>query len=557
MIHHRVVKYVSQWKRTTKVVAATGVAIVAAAAGVTTATQLNQNCSPHGNGGRFASVFGLEEANACPTPTNPTIPGGSTTTTVPTTTTTPTTTIPPGAADYYLAPTPTGNDTNNCSVSSPCATYQRVNMLMTCGKVTEAADGTYGSQPTVTANPSRQVCSSESQNALIRPAAGGHMFLPCSQAINFGADSTSNNGPDWLTIRGVRSAFGCGSWAGLGTWPIEPAVLTIAFGTTHTRVEDTQLSNIDMTNGAYNTIGPNNIIGPCYTPSLAAKLAWPAQFMQGCTSRMIGDHERITGTITHHILCMDKNASPDGVDWCNPPGGNGFHVDGLFIRGCLYCQLDHSQMYANGVTNIRWQDCCGQPGSDFTSIYNNYFGPPFVDTQGTILDADPIDFDDPPTRHTYVGFNTFDVWCRTIDVNVVGCTGINSGNSNATARGLFVGNAASAPNCGTNTDYYYNVFTPFSTFTVNTSSCFTGTNQMINYPPVPEGNPFKFVTASRSGGYDIHLQATSVLRNKVPATGVLPPQSGLWTNSCPPDDLYGTPRPQLAGQFCNAGAVQG
>lgn len=66
-----------------------------------------------------------------------------------------------GGANYYVSPSPTGDDGNPCTLTAPCYTMQRVGQLMTPGATAHFAPGTY------TWNTSQTLGSSGTESARV------------------------------------------------------------------------------------------------------------------------------------------------------------------------------------------------------------------------------------------------------------------------------------------------------------------------------------------------------------------------------------------------------
>ncbi len=452
---------------------------------------------------------------------------------------------------------PNGSDTDvNCKnfgtppASYPvtgCASLQKANQLLGCGQIAEMMDGTYGAQANL-ASTSRS-CGSQTNNAVIQPAPAAAIHFTPGIALSAG-------GVNWLTINGQGrfDAGNAGSWAGKPSWPVTSVTFSVA-GSNFT-LKGVHFPRISIVGGD-NNIVQDSEIGPCITPSSQEVSNYFAKSGQttGCTTQFITTtNSSYIHNVIHDELCLSPSDSPDGVDWCNPPSSgtyagtcpvapspctfysNGFHVDGMFLRGCGNCTFTRNFMYHDGVTDIRLQDCCGVVQSSNITITNNLFAKSTQNAAATIFRSDPLDFDT-PMKNIYFGFNSFiddcgDGTCPYEAINA-------DSTAPATVTGNLMGSASSGSGCGSSVTWTYNVIMPFADG--NVSSCGSATNTVL---PFPASGTLKYTLSSEGGSWDAHLKTGAPGLNKVPA------------NLCPAVDYYGNARPQAAGQFCDAGAVQ-
>jgi hypothetical protein len=115
--------------------------------------------------------------------------------------------------------------------------------------------------------------------------------------------------------------------------------------------------------------------GPCEAPR-----------QDGCTVRIIGTRIVVDGVTIHDVTSTDLA---------------NYHVDGMFVRGCVDCKVLNSKWYGNYITNIRVQNCCLLPANRNLEVADNWFGCPLTGAARACR-GDGIDIDnDVPSLHIH------------------------------------------------------------------------------------------------------------------------------------------------------------
>jgi hypothetical protein len=201
---------------------------------------------------------------------------------------------------------------------------------------------------------------------------------------------------------------------------------------------------------------------------------------QGCTARMLGTGTTVDGATIHNITTTDAT---------------NFHVDGVFIRGCIDCVVRNSTFYNNQIQNIRIQNCCSLPDNDGTQIYNNWFGFAWSNEDLTGLRHGAIDVDN-AVPDMVIAFNSFASSCEGGGTCAAYPSGVTSGTP--TNPALIYGNLTGRTNasCTTDTNFSYNVYKKFGP--TNGVSC--------DATEVLSNDPFPYVSDPvTSGAIDFNI----------------------------------------------------
>jgi hypothetical protein len=250
---------------------------------------------------------------------------------------------------------PNGSDASRCTSSAPCASFERAYRVARPGDAVEVGGGSYGPQRLVFDGTKRS-----SSHVVFRPSSGASVRV---EQLDFGQAQLGVRAAQHVTVSdmGIDSLR---AWDGASDllWQNDRGrVFNVLSGD---NPDLPPASNIRIAGGSY---------GPCQAPR-----------QEGCTSTLIGSNLVVDGAKIYGVTSTDLA---------------GFHVDGLFIRGCRSCTVRNSKFYGNMITNIRIQNCCGLPDNREVTLANNWFAPS-LDADGISQRGDAIDIDNPVTGLT-------------------------------------------------------------------------------------------------------------------------------------------------------------
>jgi hypothetical protein len=322
--------------------------------------------------------------------------------------------------------------------------------------------GTYPGQE-ISDDPAKQ----SGPPVVFQPSGGA---VTVQGTLDFGQDQFDRKGPKGVTVKDMSITY-LRAWAGSErlTW------------------ENIDAVHFDM--DAIDSTVRGGDYGPCQAP----------RDDPSCLSRVLGTSRNV----------LVENASFHNItstDLAN------FHVDGFAVFGGSNVTLRGNKFYGNMITNVRVQNCCGNPAISNLVIENNWFAPP-LQGDGVSTNANGIDVDSniPGLR---IRFNSFAEG---------GYPQITASQSDAELTGNLFTNAT----CTGGVKYSYNVFRPWSE-TQGQSAC-GSTDKKVS------------TLGYASGGF--------ALASNSPAIDAVPSSVG-----CPPQDLQGTSRP--LGAACDAGASE-
>jgi hypothetical protein len=207
----------------------------------------------------------------------------------------------------------------------------------------------------------------------------------------------------------------------------------------------------DIRDGTSNTVSGGDY-GPCV-----------ANASNGCTARLVGVNQTVDGVVIHDITSSNATL---------------YHPDGIFVRGCTTCVIKNSTFYNNQITNIRVQNCCGNPPNDNLKIYNNWFGIPWANANLTGFNHTGIDVDNEVAGFV-IAFNSFSSACSGSCGVYPSATSFGTAGSPAQIYGNLTGRSS----CASNTTYSYNAYKRFSA-TLG-PSC--GATEVLSADPFPYG----------------------------------------------------------------------
>ncbi len=358
---------------------------------------------------------------------------------------------------------PTGSDTNPCTRARPCKTFQRGYLVARPGDTVEVAGGTYPAQ-TLAADPRK----SSAKRVVFAPAPGASVTVA---QLDVGQQLSGVPAPSHVEIRAMR----------------------IGKTTVWANSEDIVLRS--LTGNWFDILGGDHVsvlggsFGPCQAPAQGA-----------CTPRLIGTNQLVDGVAIHGMVSTDLR---------------NYHVDGMFIRGCQGCAVKRTRFFANMITNIRMQNCCGAPPNRDITLENNWFAAP-LEGDGKSPRSDGVDIDN-PIPNLLIRNNSFG--------ERVGIS-FDPGNY---AGARIIDNLMLNLGCVPGIAYDSNLFVPFSPY--------TGKNPCG--PSDREVGTFGYVNPSAP---DFHLQPSS------PAVG-----RGN-ASTCSATDIDGGVR--LRSRPCDAGSDQ-
>jgi chitodextrinase len=246
-----------------------------------------------------------------------------------------------------------GSDSNACTQSAPCKTFNRAYRVAQPGQVVEVAGGTYPSQ-TITYDAAK----TSSDDVVIQPAAGSTVQV--SGGLHLG--TFSGDGPRHLTIKNIQSVPYDGSTttgfqAGEGT-------------------QDVTWVNLDASNFYLRGIKDFHIVGgdwgPCYMPT---------QVPDACGNNKIdyaappyaNDNITIDGARFHNLQCggYGNRAAHD----CS---GTGIHFECVFLAGGTNIVIRNSTFRDCEFYDIFVSDVSSKTGVfNGLRLENNWFDTPW------------------------------------------------------------------------------------------------------------------------------------------------------------------------------------
>ena len=367
---------------------------------------------------------------------------------------------PPPTGSVYV--TPGGSDANPCTQASPCRTFGRAYKAASAGATVVVGAGTYPGQE-IDEDPSK-------------PASGAPVvFEPSGPVVvdgtlDFGQDQFDRAGPKGVTIRNMKITY-------LHAWP----------GSDRLTWENIDAVHFDL--DATNSTIRGGDFGPCQAP----------RDDPSCLSRVLGSSRNvlIENSSFHDITSTDLGR---------------YHVDGMAVFGGENITLRSNRFYANMITNIRVQNCCGNLPIRNLVLENNTFARP-LQGDGVSTNANGIDIDS-SVPGLKIRFNSF-------------AEGSYPQILAAQTDAQLTANLLTHVSCVSGVSYAYNVFKPWSEVQGQTGC-----------------SPTDRKTSSlgySSGSFTLVAGATAV--DYVPTTV-----------GCPGVDLAGTARP--TGSGCDAGAYE-
>jgi chitodextrinase len=368
---------------------------------------------------------------------------------------------PPTAGSLYVSTA--GSDANPCTQAQPCLSFGRAYKAAAPGATVLVAAGTYPGQE-IDDDPAKPLGGAP---VVFAPAAGS---VTVNGTLNFGQDQFDRKGPKGVTIRNMSVTY-------LRAWPGSEGLLWENIDSVHF---DLDAKDSTIRGGDY---------GPCQAP----------RDDPSCLSRIFGSSSNV----------LVENSSFHNVtstDLAN------YHVDGMAIFGGENITLRSNTFYANMITNIRVQNCCGNVPIRNLVIENNWFALP-LQGDGVSTNANGIDVDS-TVPGLKLRFNSF-------------AEGSYPQITGAQSDAQMTGNLLTHVSCVAGVAYSYNVFKPWSA--VQGQSACSSTDKKVSS------------LGYSSGGFAI--ASTS------PAIDSVPTSVG-----CPARDLVGTARP--LGLGCDAGASE-
>jgi len=330
------------------------------------------------------------------------------------------------------------------------------------GATVLVAPGTYPNQE-ISEDPAKLTGAS----VVFEPAGGA---VTINGTLDFGQDQYGRKGPKGVTVRNMNVTY-------LRSWEGSERLLWENIDSVHF---DMNAKNSTVRGGDY---------GPCQAP----------RDDPSCLSR-------ISGTSSNVLV---ENASFHNVtstDLAN------YHVDGMAIFGGENVTIRGNKFYANMITNIRVQNCCGNLQIKNLLIEDNWFAAP-LQGDNVSTNANGIDIDN-AIPGLKIRFNSF-------------AEGGYPQIATAQPDAQLTGNLLTHVSCVTGVTYSYNVFKPWSEFQ-GQSPC-SSTDKKVTSLGYASGG-FRLATSS-------------------PAIDYVPMSIG-----CPAKDLDGTARP--LGPGCDAGASE-
>jgi hypothetical protein len=365
--------------------------------------------------------------------------------------------------------------------ATACGSLDAVNDICDNGDLAYVRTGTtYGAQ-TITGAGGRTTstdCVIEAESGTGRMKFSGDLLI--------GSDGSRPNNPVHLTIRRVQ----CGA----DTTSFTNEVQLVVFDTDDVLIDDWECPAIGMY-GISDTKIDNSDLGPCGS--------WTSPDRSCLTQIAYGEGTEccvtVEDTVIHDIWCGTGDASECGNN----------HTDGMEVTGLNDFTLRRVKMYRNDITNVRFQQCCGNPDWTGLKIENSQFGRPCISDTTAIcnvgLRTDSLNIDTSSPNSWIKGTSFSDDGSFTCS----GGTGCGTGASPF----LFVGNIISinATQCGyANTTWTYNAFSRDTGY--GGGAC-SGTGNVIGTHPA-------FVQGSDTSAlFDLHLTGAAALADNIVDTG--------------------------------------
>lgn len=365
--------------------------------------------------------------------------------------------------------------------AAACSSFNVAYQAAASGDTVRVKAGGYGSQTITVASPNK------TSAVTIRPEDDSTVVTVTSFGII---------GADWVHLIGIDNPTTQSRYLIDDTPTDNPD---------HNTLEDIDGPWFDILDGTFNTVTGGDW-GPCV-----------ADASNGCTARLIGANQTVDGIVVHDITSSDPT---------------NFHPDGVFVRGCTTCVIRNSTFYNNQITDIRVQNCCGNPPNDGLQVYNNWIGIPWANADLTGFNHTGIDVDNEVAGFV-IAFNSFASACTTSCAVYPSATAFGTVASPAQIYGNLTGRSGS---CSLNTTYSYNVYKKFS----------SGSGTSCGATEILSANPFPYVNDVVAPGLmDFNITgATWAGDEMVP--------SSLCENF--PTDRFGNSRAD--GGPCDAGAVE-
>lgn len=357
----------------------------------------------------------------------------------------------------------TGSDANPCTQAQPCLTFGRAYKAAAPGATVLVAAGTYPGQE-IDHDPAKPLTGA---SVVFAPASGS---VTVNGTLHFGQDQFDRKGPKGVTVRDMTVTY-------LRAWPGSERLVWENIDSVHF---DLDAKDSTIRGGDF---------GPCQAPRDDAS----------CLSRIFGSSSNV----------LVENSSFHDVtstDLAN------YHVDGMAIFGGENVTLRGNTFFANMITNIRVQNCCGNVPIRNLVVENNWFALP-LQGDGVSTNANAVDIDS-TVPGLKIRFNSF-------------AEGSYPQITGAQSDAQLTGNLLTHVSCVPGVAYSYNVFKPWSQ--VQGQTACSSTDKKVS-----------------SLGY---LSAGYGLSSTSPAIDFVPTSVG-----CPAKDLVGTARP--LGLGCDAGASE-
>jgi hypothetical protein len=315
------------------------------------------------------------------------------------------------------------------------------------------------------------------------PSTGRMQF---SGDIGIGSDGSRPNNPEHLTIRGVQ----CGA----DTTSYTNEVMLVMFDVDDVLIDDWECTAIGGY-GISDTTIDNSDLGPCSSSTTPDR---------SCLTQIAfgeGTEANVTfeDTVIHDIWCGGGDAGECAAN----------HTDGMEVTGANGFTLRRVKMYRNDITNVRFQNCCGNPAWTGIKIENSQFGRPCISDTGGICsvglrnDSLNIDTSSPSSWIKGTSFT---------DEGSITCSGGTGGGTGASPF-LFVGNiiSISGTQCGyANTTWTYNAMSAESGY--GGGAC-SGTGNVLGTHPA-------FVQGSDTSAlFDLHLTGVAALADNIVDSG--------------------------------------
>lgn len=203
-----------------------------------------------------------------------------------------------------------------------------------------------------------------------------------------------------------------------------------------------------------------------------------------CTSRMIGQNITIDGASFHDVI-HDGTQDPQDLN----------HTEGIFVRGCQNCTLNHVKFWHDSTYDIFLQNCCSLPPNQNVKIMNSWFASSGDGPTGDTWDKNSAIL----VTNSIPGYelihNSF------TEQSGPGWSFNTQGDSWAGDNAIIAGNyyQRTGADCDPNITYRNNVIIPFSStwgnMTCNSSEKIVST--------------FGYVKNSQDGDLDLHETAAS------------------------------------------------